>query len=58
MLKNQNNPQVLAAISDIVKNNREQAVKFDQKVTESRANKYGSFKPVVPQKSQDLQENK
>lgn len=45
MLRDQNNPHVLAAISDIVKSNRDAAVKFDQKVTESRSNKYGSFKP-------------
>lgn len=56
MLTNQN-PQVLAAISDVVKGNREVAAKEEVKITENLSSRYNAFKPVSKQaKVESLQE--
>lgn len=56
MLKDQN-PQVLAAITNIVVGNREQAAKDEQKITENRTSKYSAFKPLSNEpKVESLQE--
>lgn len=57
MLKNQNNPKVLSAITDVVQGNRTNAAPATAKVNESLAARYSAFKPVVAQqKSVALQE--
>jgi hypothetical protein len=49
MLKDQNNPKVLSAIADVVKNNRIGAVKETTKVSEALSSRYSSFRPVTAQ---------
>lgn len=44
-LKDQNNPAVLSAIADIIKQNRLDAVQEEQKNAEVAASKYANFKP-------------
>lgn len=50
-LKDQNNPAVLNAIADIIKQNRKEAVQEEQKVAEASASKYSNFKPKSVQEA-------
>lgn len=50
-LRDQNNPAVLNAIADIIKQNRLDAIQEDQKNAEVAASKYAEFKP-----NQEVQE--
>ena len=56
MLRSENNPKVLAAITEIVKGNRTTAEPQATKVSEALASRYSTFKPVVGQKPVALQE--
>lgn len=56
MLKSENNPKVLAAITDVVKQNREAAVQVDEKVSKTLASRYNKFAPVTEKKEEVLAE--
>lgn len=47
MLRDQNNPKVLSAIADVVKQNREVTVKVESTISDKLSSKYSNFKPVT-----------
>lgn len=47
MLRSENNPKVLAAISEVVKGNRTTDKPQENKVSEALASRYSSFKPAT-----------
>lgn len=59
MLKDQNNPQVLSAISSVIKGNRDVSSVEDKAYNKVLASRYSKFKPVSEQKapSQMLEES-
>jgi hypothetical protein len=56
MLRSENNPKVLAAITEIVKGNRTIDKPQETKVSEALASRYSTFKPTAEQKPVALQE--
>jgi hypothetical protein len=56
MLRSENNPKVLAAITEIVKGNRTTDKPQETKVSEALASRYSTFKPTAEQKPVALQE--
>lgn len=56
MLRSENNPKVLSAITEIVRGNRTTDQPQATKVSEALASRYSTFKPVVEQKPVALQE--
>ena len=56
MLRSENNPKVLAAITEIVKGNRTTDKPQETKVSESLASRYSTFKPTAGQTSVLVQE--
>lgn len=56
MLKTENNPKVLAAITDVVKQNREAAVQVDEKVSKALASRYSNFTTAAAKKEEVLSE--
>ena len=56
MLRSENNPKVLAAITEIVKGNRTTDKPQETKVSEALASRYSTFKPTIGQTPVLMQE--